>query len=97
MPSDYKDTGSESETGEAAEPALSGTGLSDAGIQAMQGETTEPTESQLEPEPTQVPEPPPEHRPKLAIGERGLAERVETGPEKTEKEVFYGSGPERLG
>jgi hypothetical protein len=37
MSSDFKETESVSETSEATEPPSSGTGLSDAGVQAMQG------------------------------------------------------------
>ncbi|MBK8904564.1 MAG: hypothetical protein IPM53_25520 [Anaerolineaceae bacterium] len=41
--------------------------------------------------------PPPEHPPKSAFGEKGDAERAESGAEKTEKEHFsgYGRNPER--
>lgn len=57
---------------------------------------TEPPVSTTQPEVN--PEPPPEHQPKMAIGEKGNAERAENGPEKPEKEVFTGYGnPERGG
>jgi hypothetical protein len=97
------------ETPEAEQTCDEGAGLSEVGIQAMQGETNVSPEPQSEPaevadasplpEPkaTPSPEPPPEHEPRPAIGERGQAERIESGAEKGEKEVFHGRGPERLG
>ena len=75
-------------------PVKQDSGLSQEGITAMQG----PADQSEMPVPPQ-PEPPPEFTPKRAVGEASLAEMVESGPEKKEKEIFYGigRGPERGG
>ncbi|MCB9418160.1 MAG: hypothetical protein H6667_00025 [Ardenticatenaceae bacterium] len=75
MPNDYDSPKESAKTRDAGiPPDKPDSGLSDAGISAMQG----------------PPDAPAEHTPQRAHGDAGDAERAETGAEKTEKKDFYG-------
>lgn len=41
------------------------------------------------------PNPPPEHQPQFGIGEKGIDNKIQTGPEKTEKKIFTGEENEK--
>lgn len=87
--SDWKDTPTETPQ---LKPVDDGRPLGPKGIRAMQGINDPPVLTSPEP-PTvpnapNPPKPPPEHTPKSAYGEAGSADRVETGPEKTEVRHF---------
>jgi hypothetical protein len=95
------------DTQDTPSPSTVESGLSQEGIKAMRGPIDQPkSPAEQPPETPQLetphpeapqPEAPPEHTPKTVVGEAGLAELIESGVEKTEKEIFYGygRGPER--
>ena len=98
MPDDFS---APKDTQDTPSPSTVESGLSQEGIKAMQGPIDHPkSPAEKPPEAPQLevpqPEAPPEHTPKKVVGERGLAELIESGAEKTEKEVFSGHrrGPE---
>ena len=88
IPKDTQDTPS---------PSTVESGLSQEGAKAMRGPIDQLKSPAEQPPETPQPEAPPEHTPKTVVGEAGLAELIESGVEKTEKEIFsgYGRGPER--
>jgi hypothetical protein len=94
MPDDFTPTQDGQDT---PKPSGQDSGLSQEGIEAMQGTSDQPTPPAAPQPETPQPETPPEHTPKTAVGERGLAELIESGPEKPEKEIFTGSHPEKGG
>lgn len=61
-------------------------------VEEMEANQSEPTD----PSAASHAKPPAEHRPKVALNEKGNAGRAETGAEKEEKR-YYGGGPERRG
>ena len=90
------------DTQDTPSPSTVESGLSQEGVKAMQGPIDQPKSPAEQPPETPQPETPqpeapPEHTPKTVVGEAGLAELIESGVEKTEKEIFsgYGRGPER--
>lgn len=72
-----------------------GSVLSDAGKSAMQGPLDAPSPPLPPTETTVDPLAPPDgHIPKIAIGERGDADRAETGAEKPEVKIHHGLSQE---
>jgi hypothetical protein len=94
MPDDFS---AQKDTQDTPSPSTVESGLSQEGIKAMQGPIDQPKSPAEQPPETPQPEAPPEHTPKTVVGEAGLAELIESGVEKAEKEIFYGygRGPER--